>query len=344
MIMKTSKMKKANGPKAIIATFVAAIMILSVLSLIVSDADSNTDSDFGTYSVDIPLGSEVEFSGAMVSAGDHHSLALKEDGTVWAWGRNGYGQLGDGTNAGKNRPVRVEVASGVPLTGVTAISAGDFYSLALTDDGRVWAWGYNNSSQLGDGTNTDRNRPACVEIAPDTPLTGVTAISAGNAHSLALKNDGTVWAWGYNYYGQLGNGVSGTGARESRPVCVEIAPDTPLTGVTAISAGNAHSLALKNDGTVWAWGYNNSSQLGDGTNTDRNRPVCVEIAPDTPLTGVTAISAGGFHSLALTDDCKVWAWGYNDRGQLGDGTDGTANNKNRPVLVETAPDTPLTGV
>ena len=128
-----------------------------------------------------------------------HAVALKNDGTVWAWGSNGYGQLGDGTTTGRNIPVQVS-----DLTGVTAISAGDSHTVALKNDGTVWAWGLNNYCQLGDGTNTNRNTPVQV-IGLRTD--GI-AISAGGLHTVALKNNGTVWAWGLNYSGQLGDGTT----------------------------------------------------------------------------------------------------------------------------------------
>ncbi|MBF0487187.1 MAG: hypothetical protein HQK98_03415, partial [Nitrospirae bacterium] len=133
-----------------------------------------------------------------VAGGFEHTIALTGDGTVWAWGYNGYGQLGDGTNTNSNTPVQV---SG--LTGVTAVAGGAVHSVALRSDGTVWAWGLNQYGQLGNGTNTNSNTPVQV-----SGLTGVTAVAAGFEHSVALKSDGTVWAWGYNGYGQLGNGTN----------------------------------------------------------------------------------------------------------------------------------------
>ncbi|MCX6381662.1 MAG: Ig-like domain repeat protein [Armatimonadetes bacterium] len=226
-----------------------------------------------------------------------HTLALKSDGTVWAWGWNAYGQLGDGTATDSFTPVQVSA-----LTGVTQIAGGYLHSLALKSDGTVWVWGFNNSGQLGDGTTVDSAVPVQV-----SGLTGVTQVSAGSFHSLAVKTDGTVFAWGNNNYGQLGDG---TNTNRLTPVQV-----TGLTGVTQVSGGGYHSLALKSDGTVWAWGRNDFGKLGDGTNTDKNAPVQV-----TGLTGVTQVAGGYLHSLALKSDGTVFAWGYNNSGQLGDGT------------------------
>ncbi|MBI4332557.1 MAG: family 16 glycosylhydrolase [Chloroflexi bacterium] len=178
--------------------------------------------------------------------------------------------------------------------------------------GEVWAWGYNNSGQLGNGTITD----SLIRVQV-TGLSGVTAIAGGDYHSLALKSDGTVRAWGQNYLGQLGNGAN---ANSSTPVQV-----SSLTGVTGIAGGTSHSLALKSDGSVWAWGRGDYGQLGNGTTTNRLTPIQV-----SNVTGVTAIAGGGHHSLALKSDGSVWAWGENYLGQLGDGT---TTDRSTPVQV-----------
>jgi hypothetical protein len=157
---------------------------------------------------------------------------LKNDGTVWAWGRNDYGQLGNGTNTNSNLPVPV---SG--LSGVTDIAGGFYHSLALKNDWTVWAWGYNNDGELGNGTNTNSNVPVQVVTSLGGPaLSGITDIAGGGLHSLALKSDGTVWAWGRNSEGELGKG---TNTNSKVPVQV-----SGLTGVTAIAGGGYHSLAI----------------------------------------------------------------------------------------------------
>ena len=144
---------------------------------------------------------------AGIAAGYFHSLAVKIDGTVWAWGKNDRGQLGDGTTTDRTTPVQV-----VNLAGVVAVAAGDWHNLALKSDGTVWAWGYNNNGELGDGTTTNRSTPGQV-----ANLTGVVAVDGGGTHSLALKGDGTVWAWGQNGGGALGNGTT-TGSSTPVPV------------------------------------------------------------------------------------------------------------------------------
>jgi len=248
----------------------------------------------------------------VIAAGFDHTLALERNGTVWAWGRNDYGQLGDGTNATTNGPVPV---SG--LFGIRAIAGGGLHSLALKSDGTVWAWGYNLLGQLGNGTYTTSNTPVQV-----SGLTNVIAIAGGYFHNLALKSDGTVWTWGWNYYGQLGDGTYSYDS--NTPVQV-----SGLTGMIALAGGGSHSLALRSDGRVWAWGSNDVGQLGNGgTNTTSNTPV-----PVSGLIGVTVIAGGEFHSLALKSDGTVWAWGRNDRGQLGDGTNPPIVSTNTPVQV-----------
>ena len=238
-------------------------------------------------------------------------LSAQVPGNVWSWGDNQYGQLGNGTTTSSNVPIET---SGAGQT--IAVAAGGLHSLALQSDGTVLAWGNNDNGQLGDGTNTDRSLPVQV-----IGLTGITAVAGADENfSLALRNDGTVWAWGENSYGQLGNGSSGNGADRNVPVQV-----TGLTGAIAIAADYRHSLAVRNDGTVWAWGSNDSGQLGDGTHTDRATPVQV-----SGLAGVVAVAAGKYYCLALRNDGTVWAWGNNGYGQLGDGT---TTNRDTPVQV-----------
>jgi len=232
-----------------------------------------------------------------IVAGGSHSLALRGDGTVWAWGRNFYGQLGNGTNSNSNVPVQVTA-----LTDVTEIAAGWEHSLALMSNGSVWAWGGNISGQLGNGTNVASNVPVRV-----TALTDGNAIAAGGWHSLALQSDGSLWAWGGNLSGQLGNGTN----LDSR-VPIEI---SSLSNVTAVAAGFLHSLALENDDRVWAFGYNGKGQLGSGLLQGSNIPIEV-----LNIANVVLIAAGDNHSLALDSNGTAWAWGDNLRGQLGIGT------------------------
>ena len=244
-----------------------------------------------------------------VSAGGAHSLALRSDGTVWGWGSNGGGELGNGTTAFSTYPA--VQASG--LTNVVSISAGYGFSLAVKGDGTLWGWGSNHDSVLALPSSTVfSNTP--IQI---TSITDVRAVAGGGTHTLALKNDGTVWAWGENSQGQLGSGEGfGTFATPRRVV--------GLTNVVAVSAGNRHSLALKSDGTVWSWGNNVHGQLGNDSTNNSNVPILVSNL------NATAITAGDIHSGALMGNGTIRMWGNNTSGALGDRT-----NISRMVPIET---------
>ncbi|NTX03385.1 hypothetical protein [Myxococcus sp. CA040A] len=235
-----------------------------------------------------------------VSAGPFHSLALRWDGTVWAWGAGYYGKLGTGTEDSFIVPVQATVP-----TGLISVSAGGRYSMALRSDGTVWTWGI-------DGTTPQSNLPV-----QKPGLSGVISISAGEAHSFALKSDGTLWAWGNNSHGELGDGTT---TSRNTPAVVP-----GLVDVVAMSAGTRHSLALKADGTVWAWGLNDKGQLGDGTVLTRLSPVLV-----AGFERGVAVKAGFDHSLAMRADGVVFAWGDNTNGQAGNGTEG--NHHLTPIL------------
>ena len=262
-------------------------------------------------------GGSGHLTGIVAIAGiGFHSLALRSDGTVWAWGDNGYGQLGNGTTTNSETPVQVVGPGGSGyLTGIVAIAGGLYHSLALRSDGTVWTWGYNYY-----GAPTNSETPVQV-VGPGGSgfLTGIVAVAGGSTDSLALRNDGTVWAWGYNEYGELGNGTFTT---SGTPVQV-VGPGGSgyLTGIVAIAGGSVHSLAVRSDGTVWAWGYNEYGQLGNGALTTSDTPVQV-LGPGGSgyLTGMVAVAGAVYHSLALRSDGTVWAWGNNAYGELGNGT------------------------
>lgn len=228
------------------------------------------------------------------------SLAVLWDGTVWAWGGNSVGELGNGTVVPSSVPVQVP-----GLSGIVQVAAGAYHSVALGSDGRVWTWGWNYYGQLGDGTTVmQRLSPVLVP-----GLSGVTQISAGGAHTLALDSLGRVWSWGLGTSGQLGNGD-----RRSSTTPVLVGPLLSMK-MTQVSAGSTSSFAVGPGGTVWAWGDNSTGELGDGTTTDRAVPTSISTSPG----GVSQVSSGWGHTLALGSDGTVWAWGDNSHGQLGDG-------------------------
>jgi alpha-tubulin suppressor-like RCC1 family protein len=248
-----------------------------------------------------------------IAAGSDHSLAIKADGSLWTWGWNDHGQLGDGTDT-EQRLEAVRIGTGNDWA---TVAGGLGHSLAIKADGSLWAWGWNDDGQLGDGTTTSRNKP--VHVGTGTKW---VAVSADGRHSLALQADGSLWAWGDNGYGQLGDGTT-----TDRHVPTRIGTTSDWV---AVAAGYSHSLAIKADGSLWAWGLNNYGQLGDDTTTDRQRPTRIGAA-----TGWVDISAGEFFCLALKADGSLWAWGDNNYGQLGDDT---TTERHKPIRIGTATD------
>jgi len=284
-----------------------------------------------------------------IAAGTGYSLAVKADGTLWAWGSalayvSGPSmptQIGAGFRSvasGRSYHLALQqddslwawngiygsdLGGGVPTligSGFSAVAAGWEHALAVKTDGTLWTWGWNAYGQLGDGTTTNRN--GFTQIGTD-----FVRVAAGGVHSLALKSDGGLWAWGANTIGQLGIGSSETcfdSASATSYVC-STTPQLVGTGFIEVTAGDSYSLALKNDGSVWAWGSNESGQLGDGTSMSSASPMRVP-----GLGGVVTVAAGGGSSLAVKSDGSVFSWGANNFGQLGDGT---FAQRRFPVLV-----------
>jgi len=246
-----------------------------------------------------------------IATGVWHTCALTAGGGVKCWGFNGDGELGDGTTTDRHTPVDV---SGL-TSGVSAIAAGYYHTCALTAGGGVKCWGLNNYGQLGDGTTTNRYTPVNVSGL----ASGVSAIAAGLYHTCALTSGGGVKCWGYNGNGQLGDGTTNT---RLTPVNV----NGLASGVSAIAAGYYHTCARTAGGGVKCWGFNRFGQLGDSTTTTRLTPVDVSGL----ASGVSAIAAGGYHTCALTAGGRGKCWGWNEDGQLGDGT---TTERHTPVNV-----------
>lgn len=243
---------------------------------------------------------------------------------IFGWGNNENAQLGDGTFIDRISPS--SAAKGGALAGKTAvaISTGWYHSVALSSDGRVFTWGNNAFGQLGNGsTSTGFWSPAPVAATASGALAGrsVTAVAAGGFHTVARASDGRVFAWGYNTSGQLGNGKIATAAPygEERPTEVNMSGALAGRTVTAVAAGWMHSVVLTSDGKLFAWGENFAGQLGDGTTTNRATPVAVNMNGVLAGKTVIAIAAAGLHTIAMTSDRKLFAWGSNVHGQLGAG-------------------------
>jgi len=270
--------------------------------------DGTTTNNSTPPSTDVLAGAQA----LALAGGSEYTCALMTAGGVRCWGDNYNSALGDGTTNSRFAPPDTDV-----LTGVQAIATGDSHACALMTTGGVRCWGVNSSGQLGDGTGTySEPTPPSSDV-----LAGVRAIAAGGSHTCALMIAGGVRCWGYNGWGQLGDGTT---TNRSTP------PDTDvLTDVQAIAASKGHTCALTTTGGVRCWGQNDNGELGDGTTNDRFAPPIADV-----LTGAQAIAAGGIHTCALMTTGGVQCWGY-DYGTLGGGNVG--------ARVPTTP-TPVTGI
>jgi alpha-tubulin suppressor-like RCC1 family protein len=241
---------------------------------------------------------ESEIAPRIVGAGNSHFAVLRRDGTVWSWGNGGSGQLGDGDWTNTATPVQAAGLSNV--VAIIVPPAGD-YTLALDAHGKVWSWGANGNGQLGRHDSLYENEDSSA-IVPG--LSNIVAIAGGSGHAIALRSDGTVWAWGDNAYGDLGDG-SGTQRDYAAPV-------PGLTNAIAITSGECQCFTICAKGTVLGWGLNEDWELGIGNADDQSEPVLV-----SSLTNAVALSGGLFHSIALLSNGSIKAWGANYFGEIG---------------------------
>ena len=250
-----------------------------------------------------------------VSTGSQHTCAILNDDSLVCWGANSSSQLGDGSTTDRNTPVGVNLEDG--MTAV-ALSAGKTHTCAILNDDSLVCWGGNGNSQLGDGSNTKRNTPVSVDLGDG--MTAV-AVSAGETHTCAILNDDSLKCWGDNTSGRLGDGST---TSRLTPVSVDLGD-----GVTAkaLSAGGTHTCAILNDDSLVCWGFNFFGQLGDGSTTDRNTPVEVNLGDGV---SAKAVGAGSHHTCAILNDDSLVCWGANGSGQLGDGS---TTDRSTPVGV-----------
>ncbi|PYK98960.1 MAG: hypothetical protein DME19_10490 [Verrucomicrobia bacterium] len=293
-----------------------------------------------------------------IAAGGFHALAVGGDGRLYAWGDNTFGQLGNGiTNTSETLAVQVRLPPGMTNwtqvaagywhslaladggellawvvtrpAGVTrwkAMAAGSSHNLAIGDDGQLYAWGNNFSGQLGVGDTTNRFLP--TRVALPGGVTRWVAVAAGYSHSVAIGDDGQLYAWGSNQTGQLGNGTSDPNSPVGSTSPVRVLLPAGVTRWLAVSAGYGHNLALGDDGKLYAWGSNYSGEIGDGTRMPRSSPVPVVVP--SGVASWAAFTCGNRHNLALDANCQLFAWGNNSEGGMGDGT---TTNTIVPVLV-----------
>jgi alpha-tubulin suppressor-like RCC1 family protein len=242
----------------------------------------------------------------IIETGNSVSFGIKKDGSLWAWGNNGNTALGDGTKVSKSTPVKIESDQSWK-----SVSTFDSHTLGIKKDGTLWAWGKNTLYQLGLGNSTtDRPKPTQVGIDKDWML-----VAAGKDFSIATKKDGSLWAWGNNYYYTLGSGqLSGT---KKVPTLID-------SGVyTSISAVEYHAAGLQSDGTAWTWGSNEYGQMGNGTIENNYFPTSVG-----SLSEWKDIKVGTIFTIGLKKDGTVWTWGRNNFGELG-----TNNSSFAPVKL-----------
>ena len=218
-----------------------------------------------------------------VSAGWYYTTAIKTDGTLWTWGYNNYGQLGDNTLDNKSSPVQT-ISAG---TNWKSVAGGLYHTAAIKTDGTLWLWGRNNNVQLGDNTQVNKSSPVQTISAG----TNWKSVAAGFYNTAAIKTDGTLWTWGYNNYGQLGDNTT---THKSSPVQTIAAG----TNWKSVAGGRYHTAAIKTDGTLWTWGQNNYGQIGDNTTVNKSSPVQT-IAGGTNW---KSVAAGYEHTAATKDD------------------------------------------
>jgi len=313
----------------------------------------------GDYSGTTYLGDDSNNKIIAVALGHGHSIALAVDGTVYTWGHNDNGQLGDNTTIDRSTPVRVlkGAYSGTTYLGddsnnkIIAVALGYKHSIALAADGTIYTWGRNRNGQLGDNTTTDRSTPVKVlkGVYSGTTYIGddsnnkIIAVALGWNHSVALAADGTVYTWGHNYQGQLGDNTTNN---SSTPVKVlkgaysgtTYLGDDPNNKIIAVALSWQHSITLAADGTVYTWGRNQYGQLGDNTTNNSSIPVKVlkgaysgtTYLGDDSNNKIITVALGFVHSIALAADGTVYAWGSNGVGPLGDNT---TTNRSTPVKV-----------
>ena len=313
----------------------------------------------GLYSGTSYLGDDSNNKIIAVALGYTHSIALAEDGTVYTWGRNDWGQLGDNTYTNCHTPIKVlkGAYNGTSYLGddsnnkITDVALGALHSVALSEDGTVYTWGYNNHGQLGDNTDIERTTPKKVlkgaysgtSYLGDDSNNKIIAVALGEFHSIALAEDGTVYTWGQNTNGQLGDN---TNIKRHTPIKVlkgayggtTYLGDNSNNKIIAVASGVYHSSALAENGTVYTWGDNSEGQLGDNTTDDRLAPIKVLKGAYSGTTHlgddgnnkIIAVALGNTHSIALAEDHRVYTWGYNWDGQLGDNT---STERHTPVKV-----------
>ena len=257
-------------------------------------------------------------------------------GRIASWGDNIRGALGNNSTLTSGVPVAVDESGVLAGKTITQVAAGDDHTCALTSDKGIFCWGGNFYGQLGNGTSgfgSDSLVPVPVDTSGVLSGKTLTSVSAGRSHTCVVSADGAVFCWGYNFAGQLGNGASGGGANSAVPVAVDMSKALAGKTVVEVTVGSYYTCALASDGSAACWGYNNYGQLGNGTQIDSAVPVPVEAPVGLQGTTFAQISAGLAHTCAVTTIGSPFCWGYNDFGQLGNGS---TRGSSVPIAVDTS--------
>ena len=252
-----------------------------------------------------------------IHAAYEYSQGIKEDGSLWAWGSNTTGYLGDGTTNGRSTPVKIDDGTGAHGKWVIINGGGNIYLLighgvGIREDGSLWTWGDNSQNQLGDGTTTRALQPKMIDAG--TGAAGKwTAITCGMVYNIAIRENGSLWAWGSNGANQLGDGTT-----TNRSAPVQIDPGTGAAGKwKKVSAFGAHTLGIRENGSLWAWGYNADGQIGDNTTAQKTAPTQIDAGTSGKWID---IGAGSNFSIGLKEDGTIYTWGGNANGTIGDGS------------------------
>jgi len=276
-----------------------------------------------------------------IAAGVDHSLAIDTSGDLWAWGRNSVGQLGNNSTTNSPVPINLSALAGSPVQNLKfqTIAAGG-HSLAIDTSGNLWAWGSNYAGQLGNNSTTNSSVPINLSALVGSPVQNLNfqTASVGSSHSLAIDASGNLWAWGANYYGQLGNNST---TNSTVPINLSTLAGNPAQNVQFESiAANGHSLAIDTANNLWAWGYNNYGQLGNNSTTNSTVPINLSTLAGSPIQNVKfqTLAAGYGHSLAIDDSNNLWAWGANHSGQLGNNS---TTDSPVPINLSTLAGSPL---
>ena len=278
---------------------------------------------------DLQSGEKVQY----ISSGDFHTLAVTSKSRVFSWGNNLTGSIGDGTTENRNSPTLISFSGLQSGETISNVNAGSNHSLAITTNGRVYAWGANGNGQLGDGTIDQKTTPTLIAFPGLESGETIRSVSAGLNHTLAVTTNGRVYAWGANRYGQLGDGTTNN-ITSPKPIDFNGLFPTAINSIQetirTVSAGNSFSLAVTTNGNLFAWGRNDYYQLGGSFGAQRNRPELITIVTLEVGETIQQSISGFRHSFVVTTTGRVFAWGRNDKGQLGNGT---TDDRPNPTLI-----------